>query len=857
MLRRAMIVIRCVLGCLVLLPATPARAEETIVPASVVCAGDASFAEKLAAREIRRYLYLRTGRLLPIEDRAEAVKGATILVGSKASPIVRDTGTKVDDLGPEQYLLTALSRKDRSFVLVAGGDPIGTLYGAYRLAERLGVRFYLHGDVIPDHPIPLGFATFQELGKPLFDRRGIQPFHDFPEGPDWWNLDAYKACIGQLPKLRMNFFGLHTYPEGGVGPEPVTWIGPSDQIGEGGRVKASYPARHFTAASGTWGYPAMKTGAYTHGAAALFDRDDYGADYMKGMTPWPGSADDQNELFFRMGGLLHEAFSHAHQLGVKTCLGTETPLVIPSPVKARLKQAGKNPDDPAVVQELYEGIFRRIARTHPLDYYWFWTPEGWTWSAVSQPQIDATLADFRAAIAAYRNVRPSFTLATCGWVLGPPQQPALFDGFLPKEMPMSCINRQVGNEPVEPGFARVEGRPRWAIPWLEDDPGLTSVQLWAGRMRKDAVDARSYGCTGLVGIHWRTRILGPNVAALAAAAWDQSWNSGGQASAPSKPSQRLPVGQPGRFLPVDDFYADWALAHFGPEVAPQAAAIFARIDGHLPRPTDWTSGPGGIKPDPRPWDSVRNEYAFIDDFEALRSQVRGAGNLERFDYWLDSFLYLKSAAHAACHWHHFNEAMARVKAAKTPADRKALALELALPVRKDVLAAVAELHRHLLATVSTPGELGTVANWQQHNMPDLVFKPGLELAAALGTELPADAEPTKVFQGAPRIFVPVVRTGLTAGDPLALTVHVLGARPMRVVVSWRKLGEREAAYAEVPLSHVSRGVWTVTLPAEATKCDLEYFVQAVTEKGQMLRFPATAPEMNQTVVVVEAKDPRP
>ena len=121
---------------------------------------------------------------------------------------------------------------------------------------------------------------------------------------------------------------------------------------------------------------------------------------MKGMTPWPRTTDAANELFFRMGSLLKNAFTYAHQLGVKTCLGTETPLVIPSPVKERLKQAGKNPDDPAVVQELYEGIFRRIGQTHPLDYYWFWTPEGWTWTAVSRPQIDATIADLRAAIAA-------------------------------------------------------------------------------------------------------------------------------------------------------------------------------------------------------------------------------------------------------------------------------------------------------------------------------------------------------------------------------------------------------------------------------------------------------------------------
>ena len=102
--------------------------------------------------------------------------------------------------------------------------------------------------------MPPGINVVEELGKPLFDRRGIQPFHDFPEGPDWWNADGYKAILGQLPKLRMNFFGLHTYPEGGVGPEPVVWIGRPEDIVPDGRVKASYPSRHFTTLNGTWGY---------------------------------------------------------------------------------------------------------------------------------------------------------------------------------------------------------------------------------------------------------------------------------------------------------------------------------------------------------------------------------------------------------------------------------------------------------------------------------------------------------------------------------------------------------------------------------------------------------------------------
>ena len=109
---------------------------------------------------------------------------------------------------------------------------------------------------------------------------------------------------------------------------------------------------------------------------------------------------------------------------------------------------------------------------------------------------------------------------------------------------MSCINRTVGNTPVEPGFAKVQGRPKWAIPWMEDDPGLTMPQLWAGRMRRDAYDALQYGCTGLMGIHWRTRILGPNVSALAKAAWDQS----GWSDAAREEAEKFAISARGRFL---------------------------------------------------------------------------------------------------------------------------------------------------------------------------------------------------------------------------------------------------------------------------------------------------------------------
>ena len=123
-------------------------------------------------------------------------------------------------------------------------------------------------------------------------------------------------------------------------------------------MKASYPARHFTASNVTdaWGYVPGRTGDYVFGAAELFDRDDYGADYMRGTYPWPAMSPGQcNALFDRMGESLADVFTFAHRMGVKTCIGTETPLVIPEQVKSRLRAAGKNPADPAVVRGALRG----------------------------------------------------------------------------------------------------------------------------------------------------------------------------------------------------------------------------------------------------------------------------------------------------------------------------------------------------------------------------------------------------------------------------------------------------------------------------------------------------------------------
>jgi len=959
---------------------------------------DASWTEKFAARELRRFIYTRTGELCPLVDiSANTVfRKPVIFVGRKSRTAVRALASSeslflsaVDQLGAQSYWIKTMGAGKRPTLFILGGDDAGVLYGAYRFAEHLGIRFFLDNDVIPDQQQRWIMPVLDDKVAPLFALRGIQPFHDFPEGPDWWNRDDYLAVLGQLPKLRMNFFALHTYPEQRPNAEPTVWIGTPGDIGSGGRIQFSYPSSYMSTWRGNWGYIRKNTSDFVCGSAGLFERDDYGPEVMFDFLPAPATPESCNEVFNRTATMFRDAFTFARRLQVQTCVGTETPLIIPKLVQERLKSQGKTLDM-STLQELYEGIFKRASQAYSPDYYWFWTPENWTWSGVKEDEIAATTNDFNAALAAYRKLQPPFKLATCGWVLGPQQDRALFDKVLPKEVAVSCINRQVGYTPVEPGFAEIQGRGKWAIPWMEDDPALTSPQLWVGRMRRDAADSLKYGCDGLLGIHWRTRVLGPNVAALAQAAWSQKpWLEprpaaslappprsfgpvGGQTAAfpnnvitgtdeptiyqtvrynlqayhiPASngtctvtlkfcephydsPGQRIfdvklqgepvirqldilaragknhaldytftnvgvhngwidigfsprvefpsiaaivvqqqafarkincggpawgeyeadapPVPAPKEVFPsTRDFYEDWAAHEFGPETGPAAAALFARVDCALPIPSFWVDGPGGIKPDPRPWEQVRADYAFVDEFAALRPQVRGPGNLQRFDYWLNTFLYFRDIAQVNCAWSECDQAMQKVKKA-APEVQKELARGLAVPARSRLVQKVNVLFEHLLATVSTPGELGTVANWNQHNLPGLLEKPGQELARILGENLGSDLQPSTTWQAAPRLIVPTKRTSAQRGEQLRLKLIVLPERATSdIAVHWKKLGDRR--FETISVARSGRGVYLAQLPAAFD--DFEYYVQAQPAGGKPLLFPATAPAINQTVIV--------
>ena len=198
---------------------------------------------------------------------------------------------------------------------------------------------------------------------------------------------------------------------------------------------------------------------------------------MYDWLPRPEKSADCNDLFNRTGAVLDEAFTYARHLGIKTCVGTEIPLEIPERLKNRLEYFDMSPTDPETITRIYKGIFQRANKAYPLDYYWLWTPEEWTWQGTSEEQEEETITDLNCALEAVGQLGDPFKMATCGWVLGPPDDRDLFDEFLPNDVTMSCISRFTGKAPLESSLKNLENRPAWAIPWLEDDAAFCCYEV--------------------------------------------------------------------------------------------------------------------------------------------------------------------------------------------------------------------------------------------------------------------------------------------------------------------------------------------------------------------------------------------
>jgi len=321
-----------------------------------------------------------------------------------------------------------------------------------------------------------------------------------------------------------------------------------------------------------------------------------------------------------------------------------------------------------------------------------------------------------------------------------------------------------------------------------------------------------------------------------------------------------------RDMPVIDFYQDWAYGQFGPEVSEKIARIFISLDGgplfsreknperqaNLYRTSDWQRGPGSIIINRQPWDTVQKKFDFVDSLLVIRDEISGKGNMERFDYWLNTFLFARSAARFGCLMGQIDNLVFRMSYELSEFQKQKFVELNILPLRIQAAKIWEEMMFYLLQTVSTTGELGTIANLEQHNLEllQVLNKYDSLIIHNLGRRLPAEAELSRKYNGPLKIIVPTKRNLLEPGEDLNLKVILLSGEPVNeAFLCWRFLGE--IAFNKIPLIHASRSVYKAILTSEMLiNRDFEYYIEVGTPSGGKTYFPSTAPELNQTVVII-------
>ena len=100
----------------------------------------------------------------------------------------------------------------RPALVIGGGSPAATLWAVYELVERWGVRYLLHGDVLPPDPVPLSLPAADVVLEPNLRVRQWRTVNDFACGPESWGLAEHHRVIDQLAKLRFNRIFVNIWP---------------------------------------------------------------------------------------------------------------------------------------------------------------------------------------------------------------------------------------------------------------------------------------------------------------------------------------------------------------------------------------------------------------------------------------------------------------------------------------------------------------------------------------------------------------------------------------------------------------------------------------------------------------------
>lgn len=738
--------------------------------------------------------------------------------------------------GQEDYEIASTGKR----VTLSAASDQALLYAVFDFLERQGVVFGIDGESFPIAPVAglnLPLPALPWAATPTFSTRGLLPWPDFLNCISVFNDEDFKAYFANMLRMRLNMFGMHAYTQN----DPLAESYLSFSF-----AGASHRAALEDSTMTSWGYLPQRTSTYKMGAAQFYDRETFGSDATR-------LAADNWDIADRTTKLLRSAFSYASSLGIRTGIGFEpyqnpTEILRALPPEAKAHEGGLV--ESTTGKDLLERRLADLLERYPMvDYVWLWEDEGANWES-RKKNIPLSVTPFKQAYDFLRRNAPNKRLVLAGWG-GVVRNFDYLHHNLPGDIVFAALNDSVGWDPVHEEYGKLVGREHWPIPWLEDDPSMWLPQFRASRFETDMKRAREFGCQGMLGIHWRHRIVDPTATYFSRAAWNPA-------------------------LTAADHYQDFSESQAVGPRAKTLAGLFIDCDQNHKISSTYL-GPGdngfarttelsGDYSEAFNYDSTRQLQSQLDsqrqvavDFQKLSLEASTPTEKERLDYFAGfaglSAFYCDSLQLA----HRLGEDLAgaaRLRAIGQLDESRTTVVRDCVPLWLAMAPLVRQTMLEFENIVSTRNDLGQLASMQNKFVRIALERLRLSIKEFLGDLPPEidhayDAAITDKEACNPRIFVPTRPSILAAGDSTRIYIIVPGEGTVAEVqlhVRTNGFGD----WVSKSASLAGRRVYEAQLgPFDAGTLTVEYIVSAtLLGESTPLAAPAEAPNRTYRLTVI-------
>ncbi len=800
---------------------------------------ECTFQERLAARELLRGL-----RKLGFA----AEPKLALLNGVRPAPsdsVFTITVAPDEFKHREGYEIVAdnNSTKDTGLRLkLTAASPQAALYAVFDFLQRQEVFFGLDGEIYPlELPstlsIPVSGSPWR--AQPRFNVRGLVPWPDFLNCITVFNPEDHRAYLEAMLRMRFNMFGVHVYS----GPDQ--WAEPFLSFEYGGTGHLAYTD---STASNRWGYLPQKTSRFGMGAAQFYGSKVFGSDATRlARNPWEAAEMAQQ--------LWRDSFSYAERLGIRTGVGFE-PYKIPDEifraVPPEAHSTNTSPEDlgprldpeSVAARNILEIRLGQLLETYPsVDTVWLWEDEGMNWAS-QRSNVTLSVTPFKQAHDFLRRHSPRKRLVLAGWG-GVARHFESFHQRLPGDIIFSCLSDTLGWDPVHPVYGKLEGRERWPILWLEDDPSMWLPQFHVNRFQQDMKLADQYGCQGLLGIHWRHRIVDPTAGFQSRASWDKQLETVEYYKSFARSIARQPRSQRLAEILEETDRERRILCTF-----PKGAK---KGEHHLEYAADYEEGFAfhkGYEPSPELLRSQKEVASVLTSLTASASSPAERERLIYFSKHVEFLIPYSEAWGLAVQLHKLLQQVSELKRTGKIEEACRRVEAEGVPLWISLAPKVREVMLDFQQIISTRHDLGSLASMQNKFVRLALFRLPASMKEFLG-ELPEGVRLTQAKASEPdpndppRVFIPTRPTLLLKGESVRISAVAPGAANLAGVTLFTRLSG-SSKWKQAPMQLAGRRTFTGQLgPFEGTDFFVDFYVQAEFLGGESRQI--TAPLGGATV----------